>query len=197
MKQLRQPSGGTSSTASSGRGSAGSWGHGCGSQGGNFFPPSWGGFQAQGSTPPFLPQQPSTLKCYLCRGPHLHKEHQGATTRLVINDQGKWVDKALGVRSSASYSTPTLPGANEISLVPTTIPVPSAEISHMVPQNVALNSIFPIVTKLKLDAWEHALRDAGILGEYSDIPAGLRNGFLCGLEHQEKMKFLYSLSRLL
>ena len=53
----------------------------------------------------------------------------------------------------------------------------------MVPQNVALNSIFPIVTKLKLDAWEHALRDAGILGEYSDIPAGLRNGFLCGLEN--------------
>ena len=53
----------------------------------------------------------------------------------------------------------------------------------MVPANVEPNPIFPIVTKLKADAWELALEDAGILGEFSDIPVGLRQGFQCGLEH--------------
>ena len=53
----------------------------------------------------------------------------------------------------------------------------------MAPQNAELNSIFPIVTKLKADAWELALRDAGILEEFNDIPVGLRQGFFCGLEH--------------
>jgi hypothetical protein len=53
---------------------------------------------------------------------------------------------------------------------------------------VASDQIFPIVTKLKADAWELALEDAGMLNEFNDIPVGLREGFLCGLEH-------YSLAR--
>ena len=56
-------------------------------------------------------------------------------------------------------------------------------ISHTVPQIAVPDPIFPIVTKLKPDAWELALMDAGILKEFNDIPAGLRNGFLCGLEN--------------
>ena len=56
-------------------------------------------------------------------------------------------------------------------------------ISHTALQNVLPNPIFPIVTKLKPDAWELALMDAGILAEFNDIPTGLRNGFLCGLEN--------------
>jgi hypothetical protein len=35
------------------------------------------------------------IKCFLCGGNHLHKDHQGKTKRLVEED-GKWVDKALG-----------------------------------------------------------------------------------------------------
>ena len=53
----------------------------------------------------------------------------------------------------------------------------------MAPQNVMPDSIFPIITKLKAEAWELALADAGILGEFGDIPVGLREGFLCGLEN--------------
>jgi hypothetical protein len=53
----------------------------------------------------------------------------------------------------------------------------------MAPLNAGPDHIFPIVTKLKAEAWELALEDAGILDEFSDIPVGLRQGFLCGLEH--------------
>ena len=38
------------------------------------------------------------LKCYLCAEPHLHRDHQGEAKRLVLNDQGKWIDKAHGDR---------------------------------------------------------------------------------------------------
>ena len=47
-------------------------------------------------------------------------------------------------------------------------------------ENVTPDTIFQIVTKLKPDAWEIALRDAGILDESNDIPVGLRQGFYCG-----------------
>ena len=53
----------------------------------------------------------------------------------------------------------------------------------MAPRSVDLDAIFPIVTKLKAAAWEIALKDAGILDEFGDIPIGLRQGFFCGLEH--------------
>jgi hypothetical protein len=49
-------------------------------------------------------------------------------------------------------------------------------------QDVQPDNLFPIVTKLKAEAWEIALRNAGILDEFSDIPVGLQQGFLCGLE---------------
>ena len=52
----------------------------------------------------------------------------------------------------------------------------------MVPQNVPCDPIFPIVTKLKPDAWEQALKNAGVFNEFMDIPIGLRDRFLCGLE---------------
>ena len=53
----------------------------------------------------------------------------------------------------------------------------------MEPGNVTPDDIFPVVTKLKPDAWETALKDAGILDEFNDIPVGLRQGFYCGLEN--------------
>ena len=53
----------------------------------------------------------------------------------------------------------------------------------MAPQSVPFNSIFPIVTKLKADAWESALKDAGVLDLFIDIPIGLREGFHVGLEN--------------
>jgi len=50
------------------------------------------------------------------------------------------------------------------------------------PQGVLPDEIFPIVMKLKANAWELALGDAGILDEFKDILVGLQEGFLCGLE---------------
>jgi hypothetical protein len=73
--------------------------------------------------------------------------------------------------------------AREVPHVPTATPVPSVETSPMARPDTASNQIFPIVTKLKAKAWELALEDAGILNEFNDIPVGLREGFLCGLEH--------------
>jgi hypothetical protein len=48
--------------------------------------------------------------------------------------------------------------------------------------NARPEDIFPIVTRLKPDAWEHALKDAGVFELFDDIPEGLRTGFLVGLE---------------
>ena len=62
-------------------------------------------------------------------------------------------------------------------------PVPSVETFHMDPENVMPDTIFPVVTKLKPDAWEIALRNAGILNKFNNILVGLRQGFYCGLEN--------------
>ena len=71
---------------------------------------------------------------------------------------------------------------NEAPTATTATPVLCAAISHMALQNVLSETIFPIITKLKADAWELALMNAGILNEFNDIPVGLRQGFFCGLE---------------
>lgn len=95
LEQLRPPHGGNSS-ATGGRGT-GPRARGRGGQGGNFFLSTRGGYQAQVTANSFPPHQSSfTFKCYLCGGSHHHKEHQGAASRLVTNEQGKWIDKALG-----------------------------------------------------------------------------------------------------
>jgi hypothetical protein len=49
--------------------------------------------------------------------------------------------------------------------------------------NATHENIFPIVTRLIPDAWEDALKDAGIFEQFDDIPEGLSTGFLVGLEH--------------
>jgi hypothetical protein len=49
-------------------------------------------------------------------------------------------------------------------------------------QDAQSDNLFPIITKLKAEAWKIALWNAGILDEFSDIPVGLWQGFLCGLE---------------
>jgi hypothetical protein len=96
--------------------------------------------------------------------------------------------KSMEAKLSAYRSTSALADVNEGSLANIVTPALSAEISLMAPHVAVADSIFPIVTKLKADAWELALEDAGILSEFSDIPLGLRQGFDCGLEH-------FSLSR--
>jgi hypothetical protein len=93
LEQLRQPSAGNGSAIIS-RGGAGSRSRGRGFQGGGTSSSNRGGYQGQGS---FQSQQPlSTFKCYLCNGPHSHREHEGSATRLVTNEHGKWVDKSHG-----------------------------------------------------------------------------------------------------
>jgi hypothetical protein len=49
-------------------------------------------------------------------------------------------------------------------------------------QSALRENLYPIVTKLKADALELALMDAGIHEKYKDILIGLREGFPCGLE---------------
>jgi hypothetical protein len=56
-----------------------------------------GGGHQQGFPSSFRTHQtPSTIRCFLCAGPHSYREHQGAAKRLVLGEHGKWVDKALG-----------------------------------------------------------------------------------------------------
>ena len=88
----------------------------------------------------------------------------------------------LEEKSSASFSISAPSAVREEPLAPTAIPAPSAMTSHTDLRDVGSEVIFPIVTKLKVGAWELGLKDAGILDEFSDIPVGLREGFLCGLE---------------
>jgi hypothetical protein len=90
---------------------------------------------------------------------------------------------SLETKRFVSLSTSAQQAVSEAPPVPTTIHAPCVAISLTAAQSVPPNTPFPIVTKLKADAWETALRDAGILSLYSDIPAGLREGFLCGLEN--------------
>ena len=86
-------------------------------------------------------------------------------------------------KSSAYLSMSVQPAAKEVLPAPTATPALSVATSLTAPRNAGPDLIFPIVTKLKADAWELALEGAGILDEFSDIPVGLRQGFLCGLEH--------------
>lgn len=90
--------------------------------------------------------------------------------------------RPTAVKSSVLRSTSALEDVEDPP-APTFTPAPCVVTSPMAPPNVELNSVFPIVTKLKADAWERALADAGILDEFGDIPLGLRQGFLCGLEN--------------
>ena len=96
LEQLRQPTIGSGSISGS-RGGAATRGRGHGLQGRSPLFPTRGGFQGQPFPSSSQPQQPSTApRCYLCGGAHHQKEHQGPATRLVLNEQNKWVDKSLG-----------------------------------------------------------------------------------------------------
>jgi len=53
---------------------------------------------------------------------------------------------------------------------------------HTDPGSATFDEIYLIITKLKPDAWESALRGAGIWDESDDILEGLRKGFQCSLE---------------
>ena len=88
----------------------------------------------------------------------------------------------LGTKLCVSHSMSEPQAASKAQPAHIATPAPSAAIPPMVLPDVAPDSIFPIVTKLRADTWELALADAGILNEFSDIPVGLRQGFLCGLE---------------
>ena len=91
--------------------------------------------------------------------------------------------RPLAIESSALDSTSIPTAAIAEPRVHTPIIAPFAAISTTAALNVTPNEIYPIITKLKPDAWEIALKDAGILEKYADILVGLREGFHCGLEN--------------
>ena len=95
LEQLRQPLAGYGNVVSS-RGSLSARSRGRGFPAGNTYP-SRGNYGTQ-SFPSTSQVQQSTnsFRCYLCGGAHNHKEHQGPATRLVTNEQGKWIDRAHG-----------------------------------------------------------------------------------------------------
>jgi hypothetical protein len=47
--------------------------------------------------------------------------------------------------------------------------------------------MFPIVTPLKADRWEHWIAQMGRAEEYADVPRGIRNGFNHGLDPQRRL----------
>jgi uncharacterized membrane protein YgcG len=82
---------------SGGGGYLGVRGRGRGTYNGAQYNSFWGGGHQQFFPPSFRTHQtPSTIRCFLCAGPHSYKEHQGNAKRLVLSEHGKWVDKALG-----------------------------------------------------------------------------------------------------
>jgi hypothetical protein len=91
--------------------------------------------------------------------------------------------KCLATRSSASPSTSVPLAVDGVQCVTTATPALCVVTCHMDVRDALLDTIFPIVTKLKPNAWELALANAGILNQFNDIPVGLREGFYCGLEN--------------
>ena len=107
LEQLRQPTNGpltqsgfrSSSSSTGGSRFSGMRSRGRGWRRGSAYNSNRRGYQPQSFPSSFHQQQPSTpFRCYLCGGPHSHKEHQGDVKCLVANEQGKWVDKLLGNR---------------------------------------------------------------------------------------------------
>jgi hypothetical protein len=108
LEQLRQPALGTSSFSSfrlnsfsgnsfSGNSFSGTQGRGRGSQSWGAPNPNRRGFQSANFPSSFQPYQAQlAFRCYLCREPHSHRDHQGNMKRLITNNQGKWVNRVLG-----------------------------------------------------------------------------------------------------
>ena len=92
--------------------------------------------------------------------------------------------KPLGEKLSASHLI-SVPMAVDAPPACTAIPVPCAATPPMNVPIVSPEFMFPIITKLKPDAWKIAFEHAGTLLEFSDVPEGLWNGFFVGLENFE------------
>lgn len=175
LDQLRQPAALSRGSATRGNGATSSRGRGCG---------FWGVIiHHLPFDPPRSPSSTPILGVISAARPTLIKD-----TKAKLNDWSP-MNKANGstgcweTESSVSHSTLVPPVATGVLHALTPTPAPCAVISTTAVQNARPDDIFQIVTKLKVDAWELALEDAGILHEFNDILVGLRQGFLCGLEN--------------
>ena len=181
LKQLRQPAGSSSGMSTTGGCPVeSSQSRGCGIQGGTFFPSSWGGFHSQGAIT--SSQSATAFKCTFVVGFTPTGSTKGQPHDLSLINMASGSTSPSAVKSSVYLLTSSPVAVNMVLVAPTTTPAHSVVTSCMAPYNVLHDSIFPIVTKLKPNAWEQALMKAGILEEFFDIPAGLWNGLLCGLE---------------
>jgi hypothetical protein len=68
-------------------------------------------------------------------------------------------------------------------LAPTLTSAPAVDPQTTMPRVTHLlnPSLFPIVTPLRWERWSSALKKAGILADFSDIPCGIRDGFPIGV----------------
>ncbi|KAK0471523.1 hypothetical protein IW261DRAFT_1611954 [Armillaria novae-zelandiae] len=108
------------------------------------------------------------LKCMICGS----DEHDGKTNKAAKDTAlDTMATKTAGPRH-ASTNMHALSAAK-----PTTTP-----------KNPTEEEIFPIVTPLRHWVWRDMLEDAGVLKEFADIPAGIKNGFLIGLEKYKLTK---------
>ncbi len=69
-----------------------------------------------------------------------------------------------------------------VPLASISMPAPDVELPVMVPKSTQTNDIFPIVTPFHYWVSEEMLENVGTLEDYKDIPAGIKNGYLIGLE---------------
>ena len=71
----------------------------------------------------------------------------------------QWRQQPRGSQNLESFAYRSMSApldAKEVPHVPTATPVPSVETSPMAQPGAASDAIFPIVTKLKAEAWELA-----------------------------------------
>nr|GAT48554.1 predicted protein [Mycena chlorophos] len=67
---------------------------------------------------------------------------------------------------------------------------PFAEATSIPPSAAVASEFFPVVTPLRADAWEAALRAVGLLEGFADVVQGLREGFHFGIDIQLTHSFL-------
>ena len=133
--------------------------------------------------PPVTTNHPTPSDVISAAKATLIKNTKETRADWFLTSKANGLTRPLVIESSASLSTsaPLVADAGLHASTPT--PAPCAAIATTAVSNATPDEIFPIITKLRPDAWEIALTNAGIHEEYADILVGLREGFRCGLEN--------------
>ena len=83
------------------------------------------------------------------------------------------------LRTPMSVSGTTAPEAVLLPIATTLISTPAAVLHTLLSHMQA--ELHPIVMPLIWHRWQELIEEAGLLNEFADVPAGLRNGFRLGI----------------